>query len=153
MFPAASLQHIYGMLDREIEDDLLDYCAKNNIGVLIYGALQKGLLSGKFSKERGKNLPPNDHRRNDPRFQEPELSANMRLADGLKDIAAKYGRTVAQLCVAWVLRKREVTSAILGARKTNQIVETIRGADFTLDVDDCEKIEALLEVRLQHLTG
>jgi aryl-alcohol dehydrogenase-like predicted oxidoreductase len=66
-----SLQPPYSILERGIEEELLDYCLKNNIGVIVYSPLQKGLLSGKFSKDRIKNLPADDHRRQDPHFHEP----------------------------------------------------------------------------------
>ncbi len=73
-----------------------------------------------------KNLPPDDHRRSDPQFNEPLLSINLELVEKLKPIAEKHGRTLAQLAIAWVLRRPEVTAAIVGTRRPSQIEETFR---------------------------
>ena len=143
--PVASLQPPYSMLRRDIEDELLSYCAENNIGVIVYSPMQKGLLTGKFSKERVQNLPESDHRHRDPLFQEPRLDANLELVEQLRKIAGKSGRTVAQLAIAWVLRRPEVTSAIVGARHPSQIEETAAAGDWILSEEDIAAIDALLE--------
>lgn len=149
--PVASLQPPYSMLRRNIEGELLDYCTSNNIGVIVYSPMQKGLLTGKFSRERVQNLPKDDHRRQDPRFQEPELSANLELVEGLRSIAERRGRTVAQLAIAWVLRRPEVTAAIVGARHPIQIEETIVVGEGALPKEDIEAIELLLNKRQEAL--
>jgi len=143
--PVASLQPPYSMLERGIEKKILPYCSANNIGVLTYSPMQKGLLTGKFSRERVKNLPKDDHRRRDPRFQEPELSANLKLVENLRSIAEKRGKTVAQLAIAWVLRRPEVTAAIVGARRPSQIEETVVAGDWMLSKEDIAAIDVLLE--------
>ena len=109
--------------------------------------MQKGLLTGKFTRERAHKLPEDDHRRRDPRFQEPELSANLKLVEDLRLIAEKSGRTVAQLAIAWVLRHPEVTAAIVGARRPSQIEETVIAGDWVLSKEDITAIEALLDRR------
>jgi aryl-alcohol dehydrogenase-like predicted oxidoreductase len=83
--------------------------------------MQKGLLTGKFSVERMKNLPQDDHRRNDPMFAEPQLGANLQLIRGLEGLAREHRMTVTELALAWVLRRPDVTSAIVGARRPDQI--------------------------------
>ena len=143
----ASFQPPYSMLERGIEGKILQYCSANNIGVIVYSPMQKGLLTGKFTRERVQNLPEDDHRRRDPRFQDPELSANLKLVKDLSSIAEKSGRTVAQLAIAWVLRRREVTAAIVGARRPSQIEETVVAGDWTLSKEQIAAIEALLEKR------
>ena len=142
--PVASLQPPYSMLEREVEDELLSYCEKNNIGVICYSPMQRGLLSGKFSKERVQNLPKDDHRRKNIQFQEPQLSKNLKLVESLKPIAAKNNITLAQLVLAWVLRRKEVTAAIAGARSQSQIQETAAARDVKLTRDDIGVIEELL---------
>lgn len=142
--PIASLQPPYSMLERGIEDELLDYCEKNNIGVIVYSPMQRGLLTGKFSKERVLGLPNDDHRRKNIQFQEPQLSANLELVKSLRPIAEKNNITLAQLAIAWVLRRKEVTSAIVGARNQSQIQETAAAGDVKLTEDDIEVIEELL---------
>ena len=143
--PVASLQPPYSMLERGIEKKILPYCSAKNIGVVTYSPMQKGLLTGKFSRERVKNLPKDDHRRRDPRFQEPELSANLKLVEHLRSIAEKSGKTLAQLAIAWVLRRPEVTAAIVGARRPSQIEETAVAGDWMLSQEDIAAIDVLLE--------
>ena len=145
--PIASLQPPYSMLKRGIEAEILPYCAENNIGVIVYSPMQKGLLTGAVTKERVAQFAPDDHRRNDPQFQEPELSVNLELVEKLRGIAAKYGKTPAQLAVAWVLRRPEVTSAIVGIRRPSQIEEIVPAADFDISQEDLELIERLLAER------
>ena len=142
--PIASFQPPYSMLVRGVEDGLLDYCAANEIGVIVYSPMQKGLLTGRFSRERVQNLPEDDHRRKDAHFQEPELSANLELVEGLRPVAEKSGRTVAQLAIAWVLRRSEVTAAIVGARRSSQIEETVVAGEWILGKEDIVAIHMLL---------
>ena len=149
--PVASFQPPYSMLERNIEKELLKYCSVNNIGVVTYSPMQKGLLTGKFTRERVQNLPEDDHRRRDPRFQEPELSANLKLVKELRPIAEKNGRTVAQLAIAWVLRRPEVTAAIVGARRPVQIEETVVAGDWEISQEDVVAIEGLLDKRQKAL--
>ncbi|MBE0477947.1 aldo/keto reductase [Candidatus Aerophobetes bacterium] len=145
--PVASLQPPYSMLERGIEKETLDFCAQNNIGVVVYSPMQKGLLTGKVTRKWVKNLPADDHRRQDRRFQEPELSANLKFVEALRPIAEKNGRTLAQLAIAWVLRRAKVTAAIVGARDPSQIEETVQAGDWILSAEDIAAIDRLLEGR------
>jgi aryl-alcohol dehydrogenase-like predicted oxidoreductase len=142
--PVASLQPPYSMLRREIETDLLDYCAANRIGVVAYSPMQKGLLTGKFTPARAAALPEGDHRRNDPMFQQPALGRILALVDKLRPIAEKHNRSVAQLAIAWVLRQPAVTAAIVGARRPEQIEETAPAGDWTLTPEEQAAIQQLL---------
>jgi len=149
--PVASLQPPYSMLVRDVEDKLLDYCATNNIGVIVYSPMQRGLLTGKFTRERAQNLPEDDHRSKNALFQEPQLSANLELVERLGPIAEKRGKTLAQLAIAWVLRRPEVTAAIVGARRPSQIEETFSAGDWVLSEEDITTIEELLKEREKRL--
>ena len=142
--PVTSLQPPYGMIRRGVEAELLSYCAKNNIGVVAYSPMQRGLLTGKFSKKRLGELAPDDHRLKSRDYQEPEFSATLALVDKLRPIAERNKRTLAQLAIAWVLRRPEVTAAIVGARKPSQIVETAPAGDWNLTKNDIAEIEKLL---------
>ena len=143
--PIASLQPPYSLLNRGVEAELLPYCAKHQIGVVAYSPMQKGLLTGKVNRQWLAGLPAADHRHNDAQFQEPRLSANLEFVDGLRQIAERHGSSVAELAIAWVLRRPEVTSAIVGARRPSQIEATIGSADLRLTPDDIAAIDALLE--------
>jgi aryl-alcohol dehydrogenase-like predicted oxidoreductase len=151
--PISSLQPPYSMLRRDVERELLDYCAKHRIGVIVYSPMQRGLLTGKFNAERLAALAPDDHRRRAPEFQEPQFSATLELVEGLKKIAERNGRTVAQLAVSWVLRRPEVTAAIVGARRPGQITETAPASDWNLGKKDIDEIEKLLARREKKLAG
>jgi aryl-alcohol dehydrogenase-like predicted oxidoreductase len=152
-FPIVSLQPPYSMLQRDIESDILPVCKENNIGIIVYSPMGKGLLTGKFTAERVANLPEGDHRKKSPNFNEPAFSANLELVEGLKSIAERNGITPAQLAVCWVLRNQEVTAAIVGARKPHQPKETAPASDVDLSPDDIEEIEGLLQRRLNKING
>lgn len=149
----SSLQPPYSMLRRDAERELLGYCAKHGIGVVVYSPMQRGLLTGRFDYERLAALAPDDHRRRVADFQEPQFSATMELVEGLRKIAQRNGRTVAQLAVSWVLRRPEVTAAIVGARRPGQIVETAPASDWNLGKEETEEIEKLLTRRDKRLAG
>lgn len=141
-----SIQNPYSMINRSIEKDLLDYCEKNSIGVLAYSPMQKGLLTGKFTADYLKTLAPDDHRvLMDLNFKSPRFEKNIEMVEQLSQIAADYGKTTAQLAIAWVLRQNAVTSAIVGARRPGQIEQTAPAADWTLDAELLEKIDAILK--------
>jgi aryl-alcohol dehydrogenase-like predicted oxidoreductase len=144
-----SLQPPYSMLERGAERKLLPFCAEQNIGVIVYSPMQAGLLAGKFTKERVQSFPDDDWRRNSTHFQEPALSANLELVDGLKEIAGEAGKTVAQLAVAWTLRRPAVTGAIVGARQPAQIEETVQAAERRLSDDEIDEIERLLAAKAE----
>jgi len=145
--PVASLQPPYSMIRRGIEKDLLPYCEKNKIGVVVYSPMQRGLLTGKFSKKYLAGLAPDDHRLQSGDFREPEFSATLGLVEKLRPIAERNKKTVAQLAIAWVLRRPEVTAAIVGARKPAQIAETAPASDWNLNENDIAEIEILLAER------
>jgi aryl-alcohol dehydrogenase-like predicted oxidoreductase len=105
----------------------------------------KGLLTGKFSQERAETLEETDHRSHDPNFAQPRLPVHLELVEGLRHIAAEAGRDAAQLAIAWVLRRPEVTSAIVGARSPRQIEETAAAGDWQLSDSELVAIDMLLE--------
>lgn len=142
--PVISVQPPYSMLKRDIENELLPFCAANDIGVICYSPMQKGILSDKFSLEWVERLPADDHRRGDALFNQPALERNLRLVDGLRAIAKAQGRTVAQLAIAWTLRRPEVTAAIVGSRRPEQLAETTAASTRELSDDELSAIDALL---------
>ena len=147
--PVCSLQPPYSLIVPEAEKQLLPYCGEERIGVVTYSPMYKGLLTGKFTAERAAELPESDHRSRDPRFQSPQIGQHLKLVEGLRKIAAQHGRTVAELAIAWVLRRPEVTSAIVGARRPSQVMETVKAADWTLTPSDIEAIDALRSAATQ----
>jgi len=150
--PIASLQPPYSMVKRGIEESILPFCAQNLIGVIAYSPMQKGLLTGKFSYERVSNLPADDHRRGDPEFNEPLFSLNLELVDKLSEIARKHNKTTAQLAISWVLRRPELTAAIVGARHPDQVDETILAGEWILPQEDIDLVDNLLKEREQKIS-
>lgn len=146
--PIASLQPPYSMLRREVEGDVFDFCREHQVGVVAYSPMQSGLLTGKFDRSR---LAPDDWRQKTAEFNEPNLSINLWFVDQLRPISDGYGKTVAQLAIAWVLREAVVTSAIVGARNPTQIEETVGGAGWEISPEDLATIESLLEERNNRL--
>ena len=92
-------------------------------------------------------LALDDHRRQNPDFQEPNFTATLQLVEKLRPIAERNEKTLAQLAIAWVLHRPEITAAIVGARRPDQIEETAPAADFKLNKEDIEEIEELLAER------
>lgn len=149
--PITSLQPPYNMITRDIEAEILPFCGQSNIGVICYSPMGKGLLTGKFDAGRAAALSDNDHRSRDPRFQPPQLEVNMALVKGLAEIASDLGWTTPELAIAWVLRRSEVTAAIVGARSPQQIQQTAVAGTRTLDPATSEAIEALLTTHRETL--
>lgn len=143
IYPVGSFQPPYSMLRRGVESELLGYCKGLGIGVVCYSPMQKGLLTGKVTAEWVENLAADDHRRRDPAFAEPKLSANLGIVEKLKNIAERNGRSLAELAIAWVLRREEVTSAIVGARRPEQIRQTAPAGDWELSEEEIEEIEII----------
>jgi len=143
--PVAAIEPPYSMITRRIEGEVLDYCREHNMGVVVYSPLQQGILTGALRSPD--DLAEGDFRRNNPLFQEPMLSVNLKLVEGLDPIAKKHGRSIAQVAIAWVLRRPEVTSALNGARTISEIEDSMQAGDFELPQEDIDTIEKLLEKR------
>jgi aryl-alcohol dehydrogenase-like predicted oxidoreductase len=141
--PVMSLQPPYSLLNRSIEAELVPWCDRHSVGILAYSPMQAGLLTGAFTRERAMALADDDWRSRSPYFREPQLTRNLAIVDGLRAIASRLGITVAQLALAWVLRLPEVTSAIAGARRPDQIQETVQAGGIVLPAEVIDEIERL----------
>ena len=139
------------MLKRKPEEDLLAYCADNEIGVVAYSPLRSGILTDQFGRRRLGTMAENDWRRGDSDFQEPRVTINIEFTEKLRDIAANIDQPLSNLAVAWVLARPEVTSAIVGARRRDQIENTAPGGDLQLSPQILTQIEALLAEREKEL--
>ena len=143
--PIASLQPPYSMLERDVEAEILPWCAANNVGVIVYSPLQKGLLTGKITRAYVEAMDDRDHRKAlDPMFKEPALTEILARLERLKPIAERLGITLAQLAVAWILRRPEITAAIVGARRPDQIEGVTPATDITWAEDVTAEIETIL---------
>ena len=149
--PIASLQPPYNMFRREIESEIMAYCNENQIGIIAYSPMQAGLLTGAFTKDRAEALPASDWRSRHPFFNAPQLSINLQVVEKLREIAKAKNCSMSQLVLAWVLRRHEMTSAIVGARKPEQIKETAQAASIALNTSEIAAVQVILTWREEQL--
>jgi len=151
--PITTLQPPYSMFTREIEEAILPFCGQNNIGVICYSPMAKGLLTGGFSAERAAALPESDHRSRDPRFHSPQLEINLEAVRQLGEIATGLEWSLPQLALAWVLRRPEVTSAIVGIRRPAQLDQVAPAGKVSLTKDSAMAIQTILQNRDEKLAA
>ena len=143
--PITSLQPPYSLIHRAVEEDILPYCLREGIGVIVYSPMASGLLTGAMTRERAAKLPKDDWRSTDPEFREPRLSRNLALVDRLREIAQRHGRSPGEVAVAWTLRNPAVTSAIVGARNARQANGVMRAGELRLSDKEINEIEEFFE--------
>ena len=139
--PVTSLQPPYSLVHREVEDDILPYCLRAGIGVIVYSPMASGLLTGAMTRDRAAKLPKDDWRKGHPDFTEPNLSRNLALVDLLREIAKRHNRSVGEVAIAWTLRHPAVTGAIVGARNAKQAEGVMRAGDLRLNDKEVNEIE------------
>lgn len=142
--PITSLQPPYSLLRRDIEAEILPFCREHNIGVINYSPMVSGLLTGKMTAERVKNMPEDDFRKRSPNFNEPKLSRNLALAEVLRAIGKAHGVEPGAVAIAWTLRNPAITAAIVGARRPDQVDGVLAAATFRLSDDEAARIEQWL---------
>jgi len=140
--PITSLQPPYSILARDIEAEVLPFTQANNIGVIVYSPMKSGLLSGGMTRERVAAMPEDDFRRRVPSFQEPRLTRNLELAELLRTIGQRHGRSAGEVAIAWTLRHPAITAAIVGMRSAKQVDGVIGAAEFRLSPEEIAEIEA-----------
>jgi aryl-alcohol dehydrogenase-like predicted oxidoreductase len=138
--PITSLQPPYSLIRREVEEEILPYCAEQNIGVIAYSPMGSGLLTGTMTRERLANLPEDDWRRRGPQFQEPLVTRNLKIVGKLNEIASRHHRSAGEAAIAWVLRTSVVTGAIVGVRSREQVAGVIGAMDFRLGEEEISEI-------------
>lgn len=139
--PITSLQPPYSLLNRKIEAEILPFCEKHNIGVINYSPMVSGLLTGKMTADRIRNLPEDDWRKRSANFNDPKLSRNLALAGKLKEIGQRHGVEAGVVAVAWTLRNPAITAAIVGARRPDQVDGVLPAATFRLSTEEINEIE------------
>jgi aryl-alcohol dehydrogenase-like predicted oxidoreductase len=141
--PVETLQPPYHLFRREIEAAVLPYTATNDIGVLVYGPLAHGLLSGHLGPDT--KFDPEDWRSTSPVFHGVSFERNLRAVDRLRQLAGEeLGITLAQLAVAWTLHNPAVHVAIVGTRDPNHVDEALAAADLDLDDEVMQRIDQIM---------
>lgn len=144
-----SLQPEFSLLRQNGRQDLFPFCEANGTGVIAYGPLGYGLLTGAFTKDT--EFSDDDWRGGghgmgayDRLFAPGKLDRNLDIVDRLRPVAERLGITLAQLALAWVFHQRGVTAAIAGSRSPEHVAENARAGSVTLKPEDLEEIDAIV---------
>lgn len=139
--PITSLQPPFSAISPEVARETLPYCMQHGIGVIVYSPMKSGLLSGKMTRERVATFPSDDFRRRVPAFQEPALTRNLELAEILRAIGQRHGRSAGEVAIAWTLHHPAVTAAIVGMRSPEQTRGVLGAMEFRLNEEEVAEIE------------
>ena len=136
----------YHLYDRRMEKEVLPYCLQNQIGYMAYGSLGFGLLTGAFTPET--TFLDWDWRSGGsafglPLFERENFLKELRVTARLKELAAGYNKSVAQLAIAWVLGNAAVTVALVGMRNEKELKENVAAADWRLTDEDRAMIDRI----------
>ena len=138
--PIAALQSEYSLWEREIEDEILLVCRELGIGFVPYSPLGRGFLAGNIRSLD--DLPANDWRRNDPRYQGDNFAANLKVVDAIADVAAKHSVSNAQIALAWLLAQGDDIVPIPGFKRRVTMEDSAKAADVVLGAADMAALEA-----------
>jgi aryl-alcohol dehydrogenase-like predicted oxidoreductase len=143
--PISSLQPPYSLIHREVEEEVLPFCLREGIGVIVYSPMASGLLTGAMTRERIAKLPDDDWRKRHPDFNHPNLSRNLALVEVLSEIGKRHGRSPGEVAIAWTLRNPAVTGAIVGARNARQADGVMRAGELRLSDKEIDELEEFAE--------
>jgi aryl-alcohol dehydrogenase-like predicted oxidoreductase len=141
--PVETLQPPYHLFNREIENGVLPWCLDNDVGVLAYGPLAHGLLTGTIDADT--EFADDDWRAGKPLFSGPNLTQNLDVVRQLGEVADDLGCTLSQLAVAWVLEHPAVHVAIVGSRSPEHIAESIGALDVELSGADLQRVVTIMQ--------
>jgi aryl-alcohol dehydrogenase-like predicted oxidoreductase len=140
--PIAAVQSEYSIWSREPEQGMLSTCAELGTGFVSYSPLGRGFLAGNFA--RIADLPANDARRGNPRFQDDNAAQNERITAALSKIGSACGASAAQIAIAWVLSRSPQVVTIPGMKTRKHLADNLRGGSLTLSALQLQQIEAAL---------
>ena len=136
-----TLQPPYSLFRRTIEEKILPYAAAKDIGVLVYGPLAHGLLTGALRADTV--FPPGDWRASSPDFRGDTYLENLEVVSKLQRLATELGLSLSQLAVAWTLANPAVHVAIVGTRNPAHVDGDLAAADIELDADVLARIDEI----------
>jgi aryl-alcohol dehydrogenase-like predicted oxidoreductase len=139
--PIAALQTEYSLWMRDVEDEILPTCRELGIGFVPYSPLGRGFLTGRFT--RFEDLPTDDFRRRQPRFQGDNFQKNLDLVRHVEDVASRKGCTPAQLVLAWLLHQGDDIVPIPGTTRVANLEDNVGALGVTLTPRDLERIDAV----------
>jgi aryl-alcohol dehydrogenase-like predicted oxidoreductase len=135
-----SLQPKYSMIDREIEAEILPFCVSENIGILTYGSLGGGILTGKYTSLPEKSAT--EKRWSFYKgFSEPGFSQTQRLLKTVERIAESTGRRTADIAIAWTTHQKGVTTALVGVKNARQAAENASAGEVKLTKEQAAELD------------
>jgi len=137
--PVAALETEYSLATRDPEPGVLPVLRELGIGVVAYGVLSRGLLSGDVASPA--QLQPGDFRAHSPRFQGENLERNLRLVEALRQVAEQTGLTPVQLAFAWVLSRGPDIVPLIGTKRRDRLADALGALDAELTDDDLALLE------------
>jgi len=140
--PVETLQPPYHLFRRDIEADVLPYSREHDIGVLVYGTLAHGLLTG--AMEQGTTFAPDDWRSHSPLFKGETFERNLSTARELEHLARDRGYSISQLAIAWTLANPAVDVAIVGSRHASHIEDSVGALELHLSDEEMAEIDSLM---------
>ena len=140
--PIAALQSEYSLWERNLESEIIPLLRELGIGLIPFAPLGRGFLTG--DTKRAEDLPADDFRRGDPRYQGANFDANMRAASAVLDLAAEKGVAAGQVALAWLLHKGEDVVPIPGTKRRRYLEENVAAADVALSDDEMSDLDAAL---------
>jgi aryl-alcohol dehydrogenase-like predicted oxidoreductase len=141
--PIAAVQSEYSLWTRDPEGGVLGACRELGVALVAYSPLGRGFLAGNF--QRLDELPAQDIRRNQPRFQAAHADHNARIAEGVRELARRKGATAAQLALAWVLRQGEDVLPIPGMKSRAHLAENLGALEIELSPAELDRLRALVD--------
>jgi aryl-alcohol dehydrogenase-like predicted oxidoreductase len=146
--PLSAVQSEYSLWTRDPEDDVLSTLRELGIGLVAYSPLGRGFLTGQIRSLD--DLPEDDWRRTNPRFQEQALQENLQLADRVTELAERRGVTPAQLALAWVMAKGQDIVPIPGTKSPRRLEENAAAAQVELSTEDIEELDNAISPEAVH---
>ena len=142
--PISALQTEYSLWSRDPEADILPTCRELGIGFVAYSPLGRGFLTGRF--RRVEDLPADDWRRNNPRFQGENFQRNLDLVRSIEEMARAKSCTPAQLALDWLLSRGKDIVPIPGTKQRARLEENARALDVRLTPEELKRIDAVAPI-------
>ena len=140
--PISALQSEYSLWERNLEPRIIPLLRELGIGLVPFAPLGRGFLTG--AVKRAEELPADDFRRNDPRYQGENFDANVRAASAVRDLATRRNATAGQIALAWLLHKGDDIVPIPGTKRRKYLEENVAAADVVLGGDEIAALDAAL---------
>jgi aryl-alcohol dehydrogenase-like predicted oxidoreductase len=142
VFSLASNQVPYSMVNRKIEEEIVPLCIENNIGILAYSPMQRGLLTGKI--KAGHLFNDGDTRPTTPYYKEPNLTKILSIVEKIRPVAENHNATIAQVVLNWTMHRPGITCVLAGARNPEQVLDNAGAVSFNLLREETALIDNLI---------